>query len=119
MYTVNNQQNIGKPDVIRQVKVTFIVEINGVTIPFDRNVVYKYNDDVKGEVYQPLDIIPAVTFFFSERVYIFNNDRDKIITLKVKAGKDNVIGTVKLEVPQSWKVSPTEIPFSIDKKGQE
>ena len=119
MYTVNNQQNIGKPDVIRQVKVTFIVEINGVTIPFDRNVVYKYNDDVKGEVYQPLDIIPAVTSSFSERVYIFNNDRDKIITLKVKAGKDNVIGTVKLEVPQSWKVSPTEIPFSIDKKGQE
>lgn len=119
MYTVNNQLNIGKPDVIREIKVTFMIEINGVTIPFERNVVYKYNDDVKGEVYQPLDIVPAVTSSFSERVYIFNNDRDKIITLKVKAGKDNVNGTVKLEVPQNWKVAPAEIPFTIDKKGQE
>lgn len=119
MYSVNNQLNIGKPDVIREIKVTFMIEISGVTIPFDRNVVYKYNDDVKGEVYQPLDIVPAVTSSFSERVYIFNNDREKIITLKVKAGKDNVNGTVKLEVPQNWKVSPVEIPFTIDKKGQE
>lgn len=119
MYTVNEQQNIGKPDVIRQVKVTFIIEIGGTTIPFERNVVYKYNDDVKGEVYQPLDIVPAVTSSFAEKVYIFNSDRDKTIALKVKAGKDSVNGNVKLEVPKGWLVKPAEIPFSIDKKGQE
>lgn len=119
MYTVNDQKNIGKPDVIRNVKVTFMVEINGTTIPFDRNVIYKYNDDVKGEVYQPLDIVPAVTSSFAEKVYIFNNDREKVITLKVKAGKDNLNGNVKLELPEGWSVSPKEIPFSIDKKGQE
>lgn len=119
MYTVNDQQNIGKPDVIRNVKVTFMVEINGVSIPFERNVVYKYNDDVKGEVYQPLDIVPVVTSSFAEKVYIFNNDRDKVITVKVKAGKDNCNGNVKLDLPTGWEVSPAEIPFSIDKKGQE
>ena len=119
MYTVNEQQNIGKPDVIRQVKVIFMVEINGVAIPFERNVIYKYNDDVKGEVYQPLDIVPAVTSSFTEKVYIFNNDRNKIITVKVKAGKDNCNGNVKLGLPQGWEVSPTEIPFTIDKNGQE
>ncbi|WP_333667430.1 PIG-L family deacetylase, partial [Flavobacterium sp.] len=119
MYRVDDQQNIGKPDIIRQVKVTFIIEINGVVIPFDRNVVYKYNDDVKGEVYQPLDIVPVATSAIAEKVYIFNNDRDKTITVKVKAGKDNITGNVKLEVPENWEVSPTEIPFSIDKKGQE
>jgi LmbE family N-acetylglucosaminyl deacetylase len=119
MYTVNNQRDIGKPDVLRNVKVTFIIEINGITIPFDKNVIYKYNDDVKGEVYQPLDIVPAVTSSFTEKVYIFNNDRDKIITVKVRAGKDNCNGNVKLDLPPSWEVSPTVIPFTIDKKGQE
>jgi LmbE family N-acetylglucosaminyl deacetylase len=119
MYTVNNQQNIGKPDVIRQVKVTFLIGINDVAIPFDRYVAYKYNDDVKGEVYQPLDIVPAVTSSFTEKVYIFNNDRDKIITVKVKAGKDNCNGNIKLYLPQGWKASPPEIPFIIEKKGQE
>ncbi len=119
MYRVDDQKNIGVPDVLRQVKVGFWIAINGVEIPFERNVIYKYNDDVKGEVYQPLDIVPAVTSSFTERVYIFNNDRDKTITVKVKAGKDIITGNVKLEVPINWKASPAEIPFTIDKKGQE
>lgn len=119
MYRVDNQENIGLPDVLRPIKIIFTIDVNGVSIPFERNVVYKYNDDVKGEVYQPLDIVPAVTSSFAEKVYIFNNDKDKTITVKVNAGKDSATGNIKLEVPENWKVSPTEIPFTIDKKGQE
>ena len=119
MYAVNNQENIGLPDVIRQIKVGVRLNINGVEIPFERNVVYKYNDDVKGEVYQPLDIVPEVTSSFAEKVYIFNNDRDKSVTVKIKSGKDAINGKIKLELPEKWQVSPTEIPFTIDKKGQE
>jgi LmbE family N-acetylglucosaminyl deacetylase len=119
MYRVDNRENIGIPDVLRQVKVGFWIEINKVEIPFDRYVIYKYNDDVKGEVYQPLDIVPIVTSSIAEKVYIFNNDRSKTVTVKVKAGKDNLSGNAKLDLPQDWKVSPAEIPFTIDKKGQE
>ena len=119
MYAVNNQENIGLPDVIRQIKVGVRLNINGVEIPFERNVVYKYNDDVKGEVYQPLDIVPEVTSSFAEKVYIFNNDRDKSVTVKIKSGKDAINGNIKLELPEKWQVSPKEIPFTIDKKGQE
>ena len=119
MYVVSNQENIGKPDVIRQIKVIFLIEIDGVTIPFERNVVYKYNDDVKGEVYQPLDVVPAVTSSIQEKVYIFPNNKEKAVTVKIKAGKDAVSGTIQLEIPQNWTVSPTSIPFSIAKKGEE
>lgn len=119
MYKVDNQENISITDVLRQVKVIFWIKINEVVIPFERNVIHKYNDDVKGEVYQPLDIVPIVTSSFAEKVYIFNNDRDKTITVKVKAGKDTINGNIKLELPEKWQVSPTEIPFTIDKKGQE
>ena len=119
MYNVNNQENIGIPDVLRQVMVSFSMEISGVEMTFERKVVYKHNDEIKGELYQPLDIVPAVTSSFAEKVYIFNNDRKKIITVKVNAGVDNCSGIVKLDVPNAWKVSPAEIPFSIDKKGQE
>ena len=119
MYRVDDQQNIGIPDVLRQVKMGFWIEINGTEISFEKNVVYKYNDDVKGEVYQPLDIVPIVTSSLAEKVYIFNNDRSKTITVKVKAGKDNVVGNVKLEIPEKWKVSPNEISFTLAKKGEE
>ena len=119
MYQVDDQRNIGIPDVLRQVKVTFLIEINGVVIPFEKNVVYKYNDDVKGEVYQPFDIVPTVTSTIAEKAYIFSSDKDKTVTVKVKAGKENIEGNVKLQVPDNWKVYPTEIPFTMTRKGEE
>ncbi len=119
MYRVDNQLNIGLPDVLRNVAVTFFIEIQGTVIPFERKVIYKYNDDVKGEVYQPLDIVPVATSSIAEKVYIFNNDRTKAITVKVKAGKDKISGNVKLQLPENWSVSPSEIPFSLDRKGEE
>lgn len=119
MYRIDKQEIIGVPDVLRNVKVGFWIEINSVEIPFEQKVVYKFNDDVKGEVYQPLDIVPAVTSSLTEKVYIFNSDKSKTITIKVKAGKDNIKGIVKLELPANWSVSPLEIPFATSKKGEE
>jgi LmbE family N-acetylglucosaminyl deacetylase len=119
MYRVDEQQNIGIPDVLRQAKVAFEIEINGVTIPFERYIVYKYNDDVKGEVYQPLDVIPAVTSAITEKVYVFNSSKSQTVTVKIKAGKENVNGKIELEIPANWSVSPKEIPFKLTKKDEE
>lgn len=119
MFIVSDQEDIGKPDIIRDIKVTFLIEINNVVIPFERNVVYKFNDDVKGEVYQPLDIIPVVTSTIQEKVYIFPNNKEKTISVKIKAGKENVSGIIKLEVPDTWNVNPTSIPFLLKNKGEE
>ena len=119
MYTVSNQEYIGIPDIIREVKVIFNVRINGVEIPFERTVVYKYNDDVKGEMYNFLDIVPEVTTSILEKVLIFNGTKNKMIPVKVRAGKDNIKGNLQLELPNSWMVSPKQIPFVLDKKGTE
>jgi len=119
MYRVDDQKNIGIPDVIRQVKVTFYIGINGVTIPYERDVIYKYNDDVKGEVYKPFDIVPDVTTSIIEKVTIFNNDKSKTVGVKVRSGKDNIKGDVRLELPDSWKVSPVSHEFLLAKKGEE
>jgi LmbE family N-acetylglucosaminyl deacetylase len=119
MYTVENQNNIGKPDIIRTSKAIFNIKINDIIIPFERDIIYKYNDDVKGEVYQPLDIIPMVTSSITEKVIIFNSNRSKTISVKIKAGKELVSGVVQLETPKNWIIAPTETPFSLSKIGEE
>ncbi|KIQ14543.1 LmbE family protein [Flavobacterium sp. MEB061] len=119
MYTVSNQENIGIPDIIREVKVVFNVKINGVEIPFERIVVYKYNDGVKGEMYNFLDIVPEVTTSILEKVLLFGSTKSKMIPVKVRAGKDDIKGILQLELPKSWAVSPKEIPFTLAKKGTE
>jgi len=119
MYKVENQENIGKPDVIRKNSVRFHIIIEGVEILFDKNIVYKYNDDVKGEVYQPLDIVPIVTSSIQEKVYIFPSNKEKAVVVKIKAGKEAISGSLKLEVPKNWSVSPSSIPFTLTKKDEE
>ncbi|RXR28502.1 LmbE family protein [Flavobacterium piscinae] len=119
MYAVSNQENVGIPDIIRTISVTFMVEINGVVIPFEREVIYKYNDEVKGEVYKPFDVVPVATSSILDKVKIFNSDKSKTVGVKIKAGKDNIIGNAFLVTAEGWKVSPESIPFQINKKGGE
>jgi len=119
MYTVNDQKNIGIPDIIREVKVVFNIQINGIEIPFTRTVVYKYNDDVKGEMYNYLDIVPAITTSILDKVSLFRDTKKKYIAVKIKSGKDAVKGDLQLELPNNWTVQPKAIPFVLDKKGTE
>ncbi|UQD57206.1 PIG-L family deacetylase [Flavobacterium sp. K5-23] len=119
MYTVNDQKNIGKPDIIREVKVVFNILIDGVEIPFERTVVYKFNDHVKGEIYNYLDIVPEVTTTIIDKISLFNNGKEKYIAVNIKAGKDNIKGNLQLELPEDWKVFPKQIPFEIEKNKAE
>jgi hypothetical protein len=119
IYAVADQKNIGIPDIIREVKVVFNVLINGIEIPMERTVVYKYNDEVKGEIYNYLDIVPEVTTSILDKVSLFTTAKKKYIAVKIKAGKDGVKGDLQLELPKNWLVLPKSIPFNLDKKGTE
>ena len=119
MYSVENQKNIGIPDIIREVKVVFNLLINNIEIPFERTVVYKYNDGVKGEMYNYLDIVPEVSTSILDKVSLFKNGKNKEIAIKIKSGKDGVKGDLKLELPNNWIVNPKTIPFNLEKKGTE
>jgi len=119
MYTVSNQKNIGIPDIIREVKVIFNIQIGGIEIPFERTVVYKYNDDVKGEMYNYLDIVPEVTTSILDKVSLFRDNKKKYIAVKIKAGKDNIKGDLLLELPNNWVVVPKSIPFQLNNKEAE
>ena len=118
MYSVSNQKQIGIPDVIRNCKVFFTIEIEGKDFVFEKEIVYKYNDDVKGEVYQPLDIVPIATTSIKEKVYLFTNNKEKQITISIKSGKNDVSGTITLNLPDGWKSAPEKQLFSIEKKGE-
>ncbi|NUY79767.1 PIG-L family deacetylase [Flavobacterium sp. MAH-1] len=118
MYKVDDPKLIGNPDITRQAKVTFNIGFGHTTIPFDRTIIYKYNDDVKGEVYEPFDIVPAVTTSILDKVAIFGDGKPKKISVKVTSGKNDVNGNLALELPKDWKASPASAPFSLSRKGE-
>ncbi len=119
MYKVENPSLVGNPISLAQHKVVFTIDFNGVSIDFEKNVIYKYNDPVKGEVYQPFEIVPKAVSNMASKVVIFSEDEARQIPVTVKGFRDNISGTVHMNVPEGWMVSPNEISFTMTSKGEE
>ncbi len=117
MYKVTDKDLIGLPEVQHPFPVYFNMSIDGKGITFERNIIYKYNDPVKGEVYQPFDVLPVATSSIAEKVIIFSNSKTKEIPVIVTAGNDNISGSVSLQVPDGWTVSPQEQSITLSAKG--
>jgi LmbE family N-acetylglucosaminyl deacetylase len=116
MYRVDNQNLIGKPETPRPAKIYFNLSIDQVPIVITKNVVRRYAERDKGEIYEPFEILPKVTTRLQNKVLIFSDDVAKKVLVEVSAGADSIVGNISLKVPTSWKVSPKEISFSIAQK---
>lgn len=117
MYNVESQHLVGLPENPASVMAKFTLNFNGISIPFNRSIVYKYNDAVKGEVYQPFELVPPVSVAFREKVLIFANGQPKTLPVSITAYRDNVEGEITLQGPKNWKIVPEETSFHIPKKG--
>ncbi len=119
MYTVEDQNLIGKPETPKAFKVNFELDFNGFTINFEKPIVYRYSKPEKGELYQPFEILPEATASFKDKVIIFSNSEPKEIPVTIKALKDNVKGELQLCFGKGWKVDQEIKPFEIAKKGDQ
>ncbi|WP_299436976.1 PIG-L family deacetylase [uncultured Aquimarina sp.] len=119
MYNVTDRKLIGTPETKHQTEAIFYLEINGAIIPYQKDVVYKTNDPVKGEVYKPFEVIPAISASIKDKVIIYANGPAKQIPVIIKSAEPNTNGTVSLKHPEGWKVSPETINFNLTQKGEE
>ena len=117
MFDVKDNSKIGLPETPRSFTSTFTVDILGESIDFTKDVVYKYTDPSKGEIYRPFEITTPVFVSIAEDVLIFPNDDSKVVEVIVEAGKGNISGQVKLDSPNGWIVSPKVENYNIKTKG--
>ena len=116
MYAVENQKLIGKPETARPSKIHFNLIVDETPISMTKNVVRRYAERDKGEIYEPFEILPKITTKLKDKVLIFSDDQPKKIAVEVRSGANNVSGKVSLKAPTSWDVSPNEINFKIQQK---
>lgn len=119
LYTVSNKDWIGMPETPRDIQAVFTVEIEGVNFDFNRTVVYKMEDPIKGEVYTPFDIVPDVVIQPSDEVILFKDNAPKTISVKLIAQKDSIRGTIALAMNRMWGSIDNVKTFSMKHKGEE
>ncbi len=118
-YHLASQNLLNYPEGKPAESINFSVNINGVNLDFQRPIVYKYTDAVRGEVYQPLAITPSVTATINTKAFVFNEENPKSVVIKLKAFKENAKGSLTLEVPKGWKISPDKFDFQLKNKDEE
>ncbi len=87
-FNVTNQQLIGKAEN-DPLSAEFKINIEGTDFTFKKPVRYKFTDPVKGEIYQPVNIIPS----FSVKPVPALKYNDCTYELEVKSFKDKNIFT--------------------------
>src|SRR5690554_226130 len=119
MFVVKNEALRNFPQTENDLPVTFVLDIEGTTIDFTKNITYKFNSPENGETYRPFVVLPDVVVSFTNNVVVFGDNNPKDVWVKVKTLQNNAKGTVTLQIPKGWTISPKEIPFDIQKKGEE
>ena len=119
MFAVDDQLKVGLPVNGPGAEVQFKMNVAGSPMTFTVPVVYKMTDPVEGEVYRPFVVTPPVFVNLAEKVYMFADQKQKFVQVVVKAGKENINGQVKLELPKGWRIEPASFPFDLKLKGAE
>ncbi|MCB0517083.1 MAG: PIG-L family deacetylase [Chitinophagales bacterium] len=119
MFRVDEQMLRGLPENLPAVNIRWHLKINEKDFVIEKPVVYKWNDEADGERYRPFAIVPPVFVNLDQEVCVFANEKPQTLNVLLKANKDNVAGTLHIDLPKNWKTEPTEITFSLTKKDAE
>ncbi|HEV9035237.1 MAG TPA: PIG-L family deacetylase [Puia sp.] len=76
-FNVKDQQLIGEPLGDPPYLAEVFITVDGHQVEVDRPVRYKYTDPVKGELYEPLTILPRATARFDPELLVFTDGEKK------------------------------------------
>lgn len=97
-------------------RINFILEFGPEKIEFSKDIIFKLNDPVYGEIYKPFEVIPEVTTAIPEKVLMFSDSKKKVVEVVIRSGKEKISGKVSLEHPEGWRVSPEFHSFELNGK---
>src|SRR5690606_18761272 len=87
---------------------------------FERPIVYKYTDPVRGEVYEPLVVAPVITANIGQKALVFNGMEPKTVDVRFTSHTQNEVSAVaRLQLPPGWRAAPSDVPLRFSTKAAE
>ncbi|MCU7552511.1 PIG-L family deacetylase [Chitinophagaceae bacterium LB-8] len=117
-YVVNDLLLIGQPDNTPSYVTRFELEIDGTLFTFEKPVQYKIADPVKGELYEPLFVVPGVTVSAAPDVLIYRKGEKerKEALLQLNANKKIYPTVANVELRSAnFSLSRKDSTFSLEK----
>ncbi|MET0394192.1 MAG: PIG-L family deacetylase [Chitinophagaceae bacterium] len=97
-YNVSNPLQIGQPDADPAYTVSFRLKIAGAPFVFERPVRYRYTDPVKGELYEPVTVVPAVYLSLRPDFLFGTKEIQNRIGIDIRGMKNTRLDNAKLHL---------------------
>lgn len=88
-FEVRDQLMIGKAQNDPSFEVSFLVNIDGEDFVIKRPVQYKFVDAVKGELFEPIPVLPKIEMNYTKDNFISLNDSPAKATMDFKSNVNN------------------------------
>lgn len=119
IYTINDPMQVGYPENKPSLEAVIKLRINGEQFTIARPVQYKFTDQVKGELYEPLVVAPPVVALINTNVFIFTQPQPQPVQVKLRAMGQGSKGTVLLQLPAGFSSQEAEQSYELSSKGDE
>ena len=119
MYTTDKKKWIGAAKTPAAYIAKLNLSIEGKTLITSLPLQYRRTDPVKGEVLTSFHILPNASLEFEAPVYLFATGQNRRVKVSVKNLGPSIKGTLSLETPKSWIMTPKSIEVDILGKGIE
>ncbi len=83
MFVVNDQQLIGQPENDPAFTCKLNVTIEDQLFEFQIPVQYKYVDPTKGEVYQPITVVPGQEIKYEKELHLMNGEKSIAVNYQI------------------------------------
>ncbi len=120
-FTVKDQQKIGRPDVEPSIQAAIQIKVFGEYHNFRIPVKYKFTDPVRGELYEPLVVIPPVLVSPDEKIKISknsNNFEGSINLAGKKKGFKTIFGATGTTGTGERKIDISSGPYIFENKNK-
>ncbi len=118
-FSISDPQMIGKAEDLSLLNARFTFTIEGKDFSYNRPLLYKWTDPVRGELYRTAEVLPDIIVNIREKVLLFTDDLPKKVGVIVKSSLNNAKGDLRLALPAEWKIVPDSVSFDMNTKGSE
>jgi LmbE family N-acetylglucosaminyl deacetylase len=113
MFRVDDPSLIGRPENPSPFPIEYVFEISGQTLVIPDEPVQITTNSENKEIHRRIEVIPPVSLEFASDIALFAPGGSHPMEVEIAASRADLDGTVKLEAPQGWDVSPSEQSFHL------
>ena len=118
-FSAGDRDLMGLAENPPSLSVALVLSLDGRLLEYSIPVLFRWTDQVQGELYRPFEVRPRVTIQIEDGVMIFPGQGPQPVKIRLKSHSTNVSGTIRLKGTDGWRVAPAGLPFSLAGKYEE